>query len=32
MSDDYVFSVPQRDDPYPYYRELRDEDLSLIHI
>jgi hypothetical protein len=26
MPDDYVFSVPQRDDPYPYYRELRDED------
>ena len=26
MPDDYLFSVPQRDDPYPYYRELRDED------
>ena len=26
MPDDYLFSTPQRDDPYPYYRELRDED------
>src|SRR5262245_49415296 len=26
MPEDYLFSVPQRDDPYPYYRELRDED------
>ena len=26
MPDDYLFSVPQREDPYPYYRELRDED------
>jgi cytochrome P450 len=26
MVDDYLFSTPQMDDPYPYYRELRDED------
>jgi cytochrome P450 len=26
MPDDYLFSTPQLDDPYPYYRQLRDED------
>lgn len=26
MAADYELSVPQMDDPYPYYRELRDED------
>jgi cytochrome P450 len=26
MPADYLLSTPQMDDPYPYYRELRDED------
>ncbi len=26
MPEDYLLSTPQRDDPYPYYRELRDDD------
>ena len=26
MPTDYLFTTPQLDDPYPYYRQLRDED------